>query len=158
MGDVLIPACCCAHKHFHYRTNTTHHSTPYGKYRISVQVCARLTVPRGSPHGRCARWQWSTAGSVWWMCWLWVVLSSSADILDTSRENHSRETDTVTIIYLYLCVPPALHYTRSVGKSSGHAGNEQVRSDSRSLTSKLYLSSFSSLEMVTTHSIHICGV
>lgn len=28
-------------------------------------VCSSLASPRGSPRGRCARWQWSTAGSGW---------------------------------------------------------------------------------------------
>ncbi len=58
-----------------------------------VCVCVCLTAPQGSPHGRCAQWQWSTAGSVWWMCWVWAAPSSSADTLDTSGENHTRDTD-----------------------------------------------------------------
>lgn len=126
-----------------------------------------LTVPRGSPHGRCVRWQWSTAGSEWWMCWLWVVLSSSADILDTSRENHSGETDTVTIIYLYLCVPPALHYTHSVGNSSRTRCKRTgaLRFTLHTLTSKPLPSSFKSdrdgfefknlCPVYRTNSIHI---
>lgn len=52
-------------------------------------VCILLASPQGSPRGRCARWQWSTAGSGWWMCWAWVVPSSSAGILTTAREERN---------------------------------------------------------------------
>lgn len=56
------------------------------------------TSRRASPHGRCARSQWSTADTWWWRCWASASPSSSADTLtrDTRKDVYMRNNDDIT--------------------------------------------------------------